>query len=186
MNKIKKISSYLLFALNIMLIAVPLFILSTWYFIDAYTMTEFSSTLLQNSFQIQDGMATSIIDWTLYAKMIGLIGHIINLLPLYLSVFVLKSIFKNYKNGEIFSTTNAIHYKHIGWLCFCDALLADPIGDAIMIMSTTLSPTIAKYNIDIVYNYPSIEGLFSGAVFIVISLVMFEASKLQEESKFTV
>lgn len=186
MDKIQKISSYLLFALNVMLVAVPLFIIGTWYFIDTYTMNEFSSMFLQSSFQIEDGMTATPIEWSLSAKMLGLVGHIINLLPLYLSVFVLKSIFKNYKTGEIFTTDNAIHYKHIGWLAFLDALFADPIGNAIMIMSTTLSPSLAKYNIDIIYDYPSIEGLFSGAVFIVISLVMFEASKLQEESQLTV
>lgn len=181
MNKIQKISSYLLVIFNLLLIALPLFVIITWYFIDTYTIWQLSLGILQNPFQLQDN-----VSWTLLYKIIGAIGHIISLLPLFLSLFILKSIFQNYKNGEIFSTSNAIHYKRLGWLCFLNALLANPVGNGIMIMSTTLSNPPGERCLNIIFGYPSLEGLFCGAILIVISLVMVEASKLNDEQKFTV
>ncbi len=186
MNKVQKISSYLLFILNLLLIVLPLFVIITWYFIDTYTINEFSSGLLQNSFQMQDAIDAKKIHWTLTSRIIGASGHIMNLLPLFLSIFILKSIFKNYKNGKIFTTANAVYYKYLGWLALFDALFANPIGNAIMIMSTTLANSSDQRHIDIIFGYPSIEGLFCGAIFIVISLVMLEASKLQDEAELLI
>jgi len=185
-NKIQKISSYLLFILNLLIVILPLFIFFTWWFIDTYTINEFSSGLLQNSFQVDDLDELSNLHWTISSKLIGASGHIINLLPLFLGIFILKFIFKNYRNGRIFTTTNAIYYKYLGYLSLFDALFANPIGNAIMIMSTTLGNSPDERQIDIVFGYPSIEGLFCGAIFLVISLVMFEASKLQDEAELVI
>ena len=183
MHKIKTISTYLLWILNILLFAIPLFIVITWYFIDVFSIDEFSSGLLQNSFQIYDD---SGINWTLSSKLVGATGHIINLMPLFLSVFILKLIFKSYKAGHVFTTQNAIYYKHLGYLALIDALFANPIGNAIMIFSTSISELPESKHLAISYGYPSIEGLFCGLIFIIISLVMIEASKLQEESNLII
>ncbi len=195
MHKIQKLSSYLLFTFNILLIGLPLFIMATWYFIDSYTINELSKGLLQNPFQglenyhnlnNQNYSNLNNFIWTPLSKSIAMSGHALSLLPLFLSLFILKLIFRNYKNGEIFSAANAIQYKYLGWLFFLNALMAKPLGNALMVMATTLSNPPGERYISIFFGAPSLEGIFGGSILIVISWVMFEASKLQDESKFII
>lgn len=186
MNKIKTISSYLLAIINLSILIIPSFIVVTWYFIDTHTINMLSLGLLQNPFEIGYNINTTSIKWNILYKTIGATGHIISSLPTFLGLLILKSIFINYKNGEIFSVANAINYKRLSWLCFLNALIANPIGKGIMNMSTTLSNPPGERFLNIIFDFPSLEGLFFGAILIAMSLVMLEASKIQNEIKLTI
>ncbi len=191
MNKIKKISSCLLFFINFLIIVLPLSIIVTWYFIDTFNLGidkvgEFAIGLSHGLQAPVTHVNMNDVQWTVLSESVGISGHILNMLPLFLSLFVLKEIFKNYKNGEIFSTANAVNYKYLSWLFFLDALLAKPLGDALMVMASTLSNPPGQRYISVSFGTPNLEAIFCGAILLVISLVMFEASKLQDESKFVI
>lgn len=183
MNKIQKISKYLLWAINILLIAIPAFIAIMWYNIDKISLNNFSSLMLENSFQLRED---AFVDWSFNAKFVGGFGHVVNFIAFYLALLVLKLIFKNYRAGIVFSTDNAYLYKCLGLLILIDSIVTNPIGNAIMAHSVSLT-NFSKANLfEVSYDFPSIEGLISGVLFIVVSMVMYEASLLEEESQYTV
>jgi hypothetical protein len=108
------------------------------------------------------------------------------LLPFLLSLLVLKSIFKNYQQGEIFSTANALHYKKLGWLFFLDALLIKSLSNTLLVLAVTLTNPPGHRWITISYGTPNLKALFCGMLVIIISWVMLEASKLHDDQQFTI
>lgn len=193
MHRIQKISSYLLIVFNVLIITLPFSAVITWLFIE----TEFVKNIISNSFlfkQIQtpEGFVNlSQIKWTLTSKTIGFSASALGLLPIFLSLFSLKSIFQNYQKGKIFTITNAQHYRRLGIFFFLDALLATSIADMLMVLAATLSNPPGHRYISISFGTPNIEALFCGILVcgilvIVISWVMLEASKLHEEQQLTI
>ncbi len=86
----------------------------------------------------------------------------------------------------IFSTTNAILYKKLGWLFFWDALLIHSLSHTLMVLAVTLTNPPGHRWISVQFGTPNLEALFCGVLLIVISWVMHEASKLHDEQKFTI
>ena len=188
MNKIQKISAYLLVIFNLLIIAIPMLIIAQWLLIDTGIIKNLlAQGLLQQPVQTPEGIVNlSNIHWTSFLKMIGLSGNILGILPIFLSLFIFKSIFQNYQKGEIFTVSNATCYKYLGWLFFLNALLAKPLSDLFMVLTVTLSNPPGHRYLTLAFGTPNIEALFCGMLFIVISWIMLEASKLHDEQKFTI
>ncbi|MDP1724059.1 MAG: DUF2975 domain-containing protein [Alphaproteobacteria bacterium] len=188
MKQIQKVSSYLLFIFNVLIIAYPLFIIIQWIFIDSDIIKNLlAQGLLHHPVETPEGsIYLSAVNWTFTSKIIGFASQILCTLPLFLSFFVLKAIFRNYQKGEVFNTINANHYKYLGWLMFFDALLAKPLSETLMMLGVTFSNPAGHRYITLTFGTPNIEVLFSGILVIVISWVMVEASKLHNEQQFTI
>ncbi len=188
MHKIQKISSRLLVVFNILLLWLPLSILTKWIFIDNSLIKYLlSQGVMGNSIHTPEGyVSLSTMNWTLLSKALGFSAEALGLLPLFLSLFTLKSIFKNYHKGEIFSTVNAAYYRYLGWLFFLNAIFVKPISDCGMGLAVTVhNPPGHRY---LIFNFgtPNMEAIFCGSLLIVISWVMLEASKLKDEQQFTI
>lgn len=188
MDKIQKISRYFLVIFNALLVILPLTIMIQWLFIDTDTLKSLlDQGFLQKPVLTPEGYVNlSTIQWSFLTKGIGLLAQCVGLLPLFLSLFILKLIFQNYQQGEIFSTINASHYRYLGWLFFLDALIAKPLSNLLMVLAVTLANPPGHRYITLSFGTPNIEALFCGMIVIVISWVMLEASKLHEEQKLTV
>lgn len=119
------------------------------------------------------------------ATLVGTTGAILCILPLFLSLLVLKRLFKHYQQGEVFSLRNAQQYKYLGWLFFWDALLAQPLGEGLKVVAATL-PNRGHTYLTLNWGTPSLQAVFCGIILIVISWVMIEASKLHDEQQFTI
>ncbi len=193
MSKIQKISAYLLVAFNVLLISTPLLIVIQVLFIEA-EITDADVTaainffgLLEKMIQTPEGYVNlSMVPWTPFSNFLRFISEILGLLPFMLSLLVLKSIFRNYQKGEIFSTTNAIHYKKLGWLFFIDALIVKSLSHTLMVLAVTLTNPPGHRYITVHFGTPNLKALFYGVLLIVVSWVMLEASKLHDEQKFTI
>jgi len=191
MSKIQKVSAYLLVIFNILLISVPLLIVIQWVFIaakvtDAIAVINFFG-LLEKSIQTPDGYINlSMVPWTPFSKMLGFSADILGLLPFMFSLFILKSIFRNYKKGEIFSTVNALHYKRLGWVLLADALIVKSLSNTLLVLAVTLTNPPGHRYINIHFGTPNLKALFFGVLLIVISWVMLEASKLHDEQTLTI
>lgn len=188
MDKIRKVSGYLLFIINALIIFLPLFVIFQWYFIDTDTMKFFlDQGVFQKSIFTPEGSVNlSTVHWSFFTKILGLFAQSVGVAPLFLSLFVLKSIFLNYQKCEIFSVVNASHYKSLGWLFFFDALIAQPLSNLLMVLTVTLTNPPGHRYITLSFGTLNIEALFCGVLLIVISWIMLEASKLYDEQKFTV
>jgi hypothetical protein len=191
MNKIQKISTYLLVIFNVLLISTPLLIVLQWVFIqakitDAPAAINFFG-LLEKTIQTPEGYINlSTVPWTIFSKILGFSADILGLLPFVLSLFLLKSIFKNYQKGEIFSVVNAINYKKLGWLFLADALIIKSLSNTLIVLAITLTNPPGHQYISVQFGTPNLEALFVGALLVIISWVMLEASKLHDEQKFTI
>jgi len=187
MQQIKKISTYLLYVFNALIIGELLCIFLGWFFIDTPTVKKLlANGLVANPIRTPEGLLTlGDVMWTPLSKLIFVASNIVGALSFFLSLFVLKSIFKNYRKGEIFTRKNALSYRSLGLLSFLDALLA-PLSDTLMILAVTLSNEPGHRYLSLSFGTPSFDAFFTGAIVIVISWVMGEASRLQEDQHLTI
>ena len=188
MTRIQKVSSYLLILFNLLLIVLPLFIVSLWLFIDTAPFKQaLSQGLFFDLIKTPEGpINLSQVKWTPMTKLMGFIASLVGLCPLLLGLFILKPVFQNYGKGEIFNIFNARHYTYLGWIFFLNALITVPLSDMLMTLAVTLSNPPGHRFISIGFGTPNLEALFCGALVIVISWVMLEGHKLQEEQKLIV
>ncbi len=187
MQQIKKLSTYLLYFFNALIIAELLYIALAWVFLDTPTVKSWLiNGLIANPIRTPEGMLTlGDVTWTSLSKMILMASNIVGTLPFFSGLFVLKSIFKNYRKGEVFTRKNATSYRSLGLLCFLDAVLT-PLSDTLMVLAVTLSNEPGHRYLSLSFGTPSFNAFFTGAIIIVISWVMGEASRLQEDQHLTI
>lgn len=191
MNRIQKISAYLLFTFNVLLIAVPLLSIIQWIFISKKT-SDVSGVInffgiFEKTIQTPEGYVNlSSVSWTPLLQLLGFSTDIIGLLPFLISLFILKAIFKNYQKGEIFSVRNAIQYRRLGALFLLDALLIKSLSQTLMVLAVTFTNPPGHRYLTISFGTPNLTALFYGILVIIVSWVMLEASRLHDEQKFTI
>lgn len=188
MNWIKKLSIYFLGLFNVLIYLLPLALVFQYIILDTPLMKNIIiENLFQNYVQTPLGMVElSTLQWTTMTKLIKMSGSLTLILPFYLSLFALRSIFKNYLQGEVFNTINSQIYRYLGILFFLDALIAKPTGDMLDVLAATLSNPKGLRYISLSIGTPSFKALFCGAIVIFISWVLLEAGKMNEEQKLTI
>lgn len=191
MNKIQKISSYLLLIFNILIVIVPLFMILEWIFISTKA-TDFSNAInffgiLEKTIQTPEGYVNlSTVTWTPMLTMLGFCADVIGALPFLASLFFLKKLFSHYRDGEIFTWRNAIIYRKLGLLYLIDALFIKSFSETLMILAVTFTNPPGHRYLSISFGTPNLSSLFYGALIITVSYVMLEASRLHDEHKFTI
>ena len=188
MNRIQKISSYLVTVFNVLIITLPIASLLSWFFINTVIVKQWiAQGILFTPVHTPEGIVSlDKILWTPLMKLIGLSAELIGMLPFFISLFILKSIFKQYATGNIFNTENARSYKQLGWVFITQACIAKPLSDMLIVGAVTLSNPPGHRYINFEFGTPNIESVFCGVMMIVISWVMLEASKLHDEQSFTI
>jgi len=188
MHPIQKVSSYLIWIFNVLLVALPLWTLGHWILLvwapyKTLTSQDFVSTTIQTPEGIVNlaHLKLTPLSWS-----IGIFGSILGIIPLFLGLLVLKHLFQNYREGNIFSLENAQKYKYLGWLFFLNGLVVIPISSMLMILTATLSNPPGHRYISLSFGTPNLEVLFSGMLVIVISWVMAEGYKLKEDQSLTI
>lgn len=172
---------------NVLLVVLPLSAL-IWFFIDTPFIKDLlSQDLLLKPISTPEGHVNmAYITWTSTSKTIAFMSDIVGLLPLFLSLFSLKLIFKNYRRGEIFTSHNAKSYGKLGFLLFLDALITKPVSDSLMIIGVTFANPPGHRYLTLGFGTLNIQVLFCGIIVMVVSWIMLEASKLQDDQKYTV
>ncbi|HUX80632.1 MAG TPA: DUF2975 domain-containing protein [Alphaproteobacteria bacterium] len=188
MHSIQKVSAYLIWIFNILLIAIPFWIITIWVLIE---WTPFKTLLAQGfiskPIETPEGIVNlANLKFTTLSWSIGLASALIGFIPIFLGIFVLKHLFLNYQKGNIFSLKNAQQYKYLGWLFFLDGMLVKPLCNMLQILSATLSNPPGHRYLSLNFGTPNLEVLFCGLLIIVISWVMAEGYKLQEDQSLTI
>jgi len=188
MQRIQKVSTYLIWVFNFLLIAYPLFIVSQWFLIDWEPFKSLvREGLIFTPVTTPEGVVNlANVTFTPFTKMIWLAGNLIGFAPLFLGLFILKKLFTNYKNRIIFSLQNANKYKYIGGLFLIDAFLTGPLSQMLNVLAVTLSNPPGHCYISLSFGTPNMEAIFCGILILCISWVMAEGSKLQEEQSLTI
>jgi hypothetical protein len=128
----------------------------------------------------------SNVSWTPMLQLLGFSADMVGILPFLISLFVLKAIFKNYQDGEVFSVRNAILYRRLGTLFLIDALLIKSLSQTLMVLAVTFTSPPGHRYLSVSFGMPNLTSLFYGILVIIVSWVMLEASKLHDEQKFTI
>jgi hypothetical protein len=189
MHHIQKVSTYFIWLFNLLLIVIPVLALSYWVLLDwePFRYLTLQGLFSDNPIITPEGpVKLSHLKLTPLSLSIGILGSLLYSLPIFLGVLVLKHLFQNYKKGVIFSPKNVKNYKYLGWILFLDALFVKPIGNMLLILAATLSNAPGHRYISISFGTPSLESIFYGLLIIVISWIMAEGYKLQEEQNLTI
>lgn len=188
MVKIQKVSTYLIWVFNGALIVYPLLNFSQWFFAGWEPIN-----LLMGQGVLSNGISTpervvnlTELHLTPLSRTIGLGGSLIGFLPLFWGLIILKQLFKNYREGDVFTAINARKYKTLGWLCVIGGFITLPLSNMLMVLSATLSNPPGHRYISINFGTPNLEVILVGAIIILISWIMTEGFKLQEEKNFTI
>lgn len=188
MDRIQKVSSYLLAIFNMLLVVLPLSLLILWLFMDYGPINNaITEGLFFSPVETPEGVLNlGMIKWDTLSKFIGIMASLLGILPILLGLIILKTIFRNYRKGEIFNITNAHQYKYLGYLFFLDGLVTKPLSGLLQVLAVTLTNSPGHRYLSIGFGTPNLEALFCGVLVIVISWVMVEGYKLQEEQKLIV
>jgi hypothetical protein len=191
MNRIQKISSYLLLVFNSLMVTIPVFFIFQWILIPLKT-TDVPNVInffgiFEKNIQTPEGYINlSTVSWTPMLKLFGFSADLIGALPFLIGLFFLKRLFSHYKNGEIFTRKNAILYRKLGMLYLIDALLIKSLSQTLMVLAVTMTSPPGHRYLSISFGTLNLSSLFYGALVIVVSWVMLEASRLHDEHKFTI
>lgn len=103
-----------------------------------------------------------------------------------LGLYYLIRLFSLYEKGAIFTSENVKAYKILGYTLFSYALFIKPIAEGIMVTAVTFSNPPGHRYFSIGFGTPNVGYIMIGALIILISWVMNEGKKLQEEQSYTI
>ncbi len=194
MENIKKISSYVVIACNVLMVVIPLGLFAFWFlnpaeFLHAYLKNGVEGSGLQFIGQyvgpniILEGSAA---DLSFVQRFVGFCSGIVGLTAMYGSIFWLRKIFRHYAQARFFTVENAEYYRRIGVLLFLDALIAKPVSGMMFVAAATISNSVGNRILQISFGSPNLQALFCGVIVIVVSWVMREAAALKDDQDHTV
>ena len=187
LQKIKNVSQLGSLIATILLLTMPLFYIAKWILIDHAIIKQLSA--LGVCFAIKgptEFVKPWMISWTPGLKLCGLSADLIGHLPLWVGLLILKFIFKNYSEANVFTAINARHYQYLAGIFLVNAIIFKPIFDLMMILVATLHNPAGQRILSFGVGITIIQNILWGGVVMIIAWVMGEASKLQEEQQFTI
>lgn len=178
MNKIKFLSARMCVVFKFLFFLLPF--LTFLYWISPEKFGFFRMNLV--------GLSTpDDFGWTLNLTSKSL-GFIISMIPtgiIMFGLYKLKKLFTNYSTGIIFSLENAIIYKKIGQSLFLLAG-ADILLTPLMSLVLSFQNPIGKRFISIAVDSSEFCYLITGLIIMIISHVMQEAHKLNNEAELII
>ncbi len=189
MKDLQKLSGRLKSIFHFLTYAIPLFIVFAWLFIEWPPINKIVRTglFLRPEISTPEGLVDfSTRELPLLCKFIGCFGMLLGSLPTILGCALLKKLFENYQTRKIFLSSNTQIYKKIGWLAFIKGIFTIPVSQTLMVLAATISNPPGHRYITLGFGTPNFEAILCGLIIVVISLVMQEAQKLQEENQLTV
>jgi hypothetical protein len=189
MNKIKKVSSTVVILLTLAIIIYPILSLEPLIRSYGFNLNYPESWLVTNHATIKTihgEMNLYEHSLPLISKLIISFASIMTLSPTIFIFYYLRKIFCNYKKGNIFTLSNSKYYRNIGWILIVESLIIFPIYNALTSLAVTLPNLPGKRVVQVSFGTDNFGYIIIGLMIIVISWVMMEANKLEEDHKFTV
>lgn len=154
---------------------LPVIYAASWAFIDR--MPDFSR-------------ATELpfaIDGTLplQAKVLGFLASLLPMAIDMLGLWVLAKLFKLYAEGKIFTIENVYCYRKLGYLLLA-AAITGPIHQSLLSIVLTLHNPPGQRMLSVSLSSSDFSRALMGGIVLLISWVMEEGRKLEDEQAFTV
>lgn len=188
MEKIRKISNGLLLLLRVYLILFIVFQVLQWGFLRTeFVQSLVAQGLLLPPFRFGDRLVSfEEVQWTALTQGLAFLGSLVESFPLLMGLYLVQKIFLKYRQGSIFTVENAKHYRSLGFLFFVHAFLAKPLGFALLILGVTLNQPPGERVLSLSFGTGNMNSIILGLLVIVISWVMQEGSRLEEEQRLVV
>ena len=194
MNRIKRISLFFRLVFQMIFIALPILLISSWIYAPEQLMLLSGFIRLDAIPATYSGMhvyASGVSDKAiLHSLSIGekTLGCLVSAIPMMVEMFILYSLiklFKLYEKGEIFSMHHVRYIRNIG-LALLTGQLIEPIYQFAMgLVLTANNPPQHRYAA-ITLDQTNIGILLTSLLIILVSWIIAEGCKLHEEQQLTI
>jgi hypothetical protein len=179
MNKIQRVSLFLRVFFQIAFVSWPIVLIMYWGFAK-YSIPSFAYfiRLIPDGLEILHPITTTDAFW----------GFIIGLLPttiIMMILYFLIKLFKLYEQSKIFTTLNVKYIKNIG-ITMLIGQGVNLIYEALITFALTFHNPAGHKIASITFGTFDVYNIITAIMVIVISWIMAEGCKLQEEHQLTV
>lgn len=119
-------------------------------------------------------------------SMLGFVGSVLSMFPLFFGVFILLKLCGNYASGVVFSQINSRHYSKLGTIFLFSALFLQPLSHVFFTLAASLNNPPGQRYIGIAFTMENLTSIFLAVVLILIGKVMQGGQKMAEEQLLTV
>lgn len=181
MNKIKHISAFFRIFFIMIAVALPLIQIIGWMLAPG----ELSFLNHMISFQV---IPSSYAVMHQLSSLERFSGFVVSIIPLGISLLILYfliKLFRLYERGDIFSVKHVIYIRNIGYALLIGQLL-NPIYQLLMGLVLTLRNPPGHRVMSITLDQTNIGILLVALLLILVSWIMMEGCKLNEEQQLTI
>lgn len=178
LHRIQRVSGRFIWLFRALILLIPLLTLFFWLFFN-HLPEGFTE-------ELPGIKAVDSREFTLTTRMFGFLVCVFPMSIAIYGLIKLTTLFRLYQKGVVFSVTNAdcfrrLGYSLIGWVC-AKMFLYWPLMSVVV----TFNNAPGERLLMIAIGSPEIGLLLLGAIVVLISWVMREAARLEEEQAFTV
>lgn len=179
MNKIQRVSLFLRVIFQIAFVVWPILLIMYWSFAQ-YLIPNFMHiiSLIPSGLEILHPITTTD---AFFGILIGLLPSAIIMTILY---FLIK-LFKLYEQGKIFTVLNVKYIKNVG-ITMLIGQVVNFIYEALISFALTFHNPAGHKVAVVTFGNADLYNIFTAIMVIVISWIMAEGCKLQEENQYTV
>lgn len=181
MHKIAKVSLFFRILFQCLFILIPLTIGLLWWFAPnaiGSTQLGIMMSVVPQSLEILHPLSAS-------TKLLGFVIDLIFLIPAELVLYFLIKLFSLYENGKIFTMENVHYIQYVGYTLLIGELL-NPIHQALLSGVLTAHNPSGHRMMTVSISGFDIGLILSALLTILISWIMTEGCKLQEEQNYTI
>lgn len=179
MNKIQRVSLFLRVIFQIALVLWPILVITYWSFAQSLIPNFMGViSLIPHGLEILHPITTADAFW----------GFLISLLPsviIMTILYFLIKLFKLYEQGKIFTLLNVKYIKNIG-ITMLIGQIVNFIYEGLITFALTFHNPAGHKVASVTFGSPDIYNILTAVMVIVISWIMAEGCKLQEENQYTV
>lgn|SRR3990167_8408505 len=182
MQKIQQVSKFFRWLFQIMCIALPVLLVIFW--VNAPSPIE----LVRHAFVI-NYIPESIKIFHTLSDRERFFGFLISLMPLAVNLFILYfliQLFKLYEKCEIFSLKNVQYIKYIGYTLLIGQFIINPVYEAILSAMLTWHNPQGERMAMISFTGTNLGIVLTALLIILISWIMAEGYKINEDRKYTI
>lgn len=182
MRKIQRVSKFFRWLFQITCIALPILSIIFWF--NAPSPIEVVHHALVVNYIPE---SIKIFHTLTYSE--RFFGFIISLMPLTVNLFILYfliRLFQLYEKCEIFSLKNVQYIKYIGYTLLIGQFIANPIYEAILSATLTWHNPRGERMATISFTGTNLGIVLTALLIILISWIMAEGYKINEDRKYTI
>lgn len=183
MNKIKRTSLLFRVLFQILFVALPLFLIMAWV-MSAGTFKLNSGLIILN--YVPTAYSSSILHpLNMLEKCLALGASFVPMVVQLLILFSLIRLFKLYEQGVFFSMNNVRYFRNIGYALIATQIV-DPLYQGLMGLILTWRNPPGHRFFSISLDQANIGVLLVALMVILISWIMLEGCKINEEQQLTI